>query len=225
VEWKYTQVLAVLQERIEHGQLPVGTLLPSEAQLTAEFGTSRATVVRALRQLRNQGWVRGMQGRGRMVLGRPEPALATLPRRIQFLLQADRHAECLGVFDRPASPRIAAALSVKAGAEVFVARYRLTTTGRIPLALTTAFTPFHLPNERDLLSQLDTMSGHRPHQVTERLGARLSTEAETTALALTRRRSVAITLLTVHDTRGTPFLAVDAILSREAPELTERYEL
>lgn len=224
MEPKYAQILTTLQDRIESGQLAVGTLLPSEAQLTREFATSRSTVVRALRQLRQQGWVRGAQGKGRVVLGRPATTLSALPRRIQYLLQADRHAECLGARRLPASPRIAATLSVPRGAELFAARYRITSLNTTPLALTTAFTPAPLSHERSLLDQLES-TGRRAHHVTERLGARLSTQAEMTALALSQRRSVAITLLTVHDAGGAPFLAVDAILSREAPELTEIYEI
>ena len=45
---KYAQVIAELQRRIESGEYPPGSLLPSEHQLSAEFGTARPTVVRAL---------------------------------------------------------------------------------------------------------------------------------------------------------------------------------
>jgi hypothetical protein len=79
--------------------------------------------------------------------------------------------------------------------------------------------------ERGLLEQLDTTHGLRAHHVTERLGARLSTPAETSALALPQRRSVAITLLTVHDAAGTPFLALDTVMSRESPELSATFDL
>jgi GntR family transcriptional regulator len=225
VEAKYTEIMTALQDRIDRGRLPVGTLLPSEATLTSEFGTSRSTVVRALRQLRRQGWVRGVQGRGRLILGRPVLALRTLPRRIQYLLQADRHAECLSARLAPAPLRIAAALDLPLDATVFTAKYLITHLDTTPLALTTAFTATPLPQERGLLHQLESVHHRHPDHVVERIGARLSTETEATALALPHRRSVAITLLTVHDAADAPYFAVDAVLSREAPELTETYEV
>ena len=46
---KYAQIITELQQRIETGEYPAGSLLPSENQLSAEFGTARPTVVRALR--------------------------------------------------------------------------------------------------------------------------------------------------------------------------------
>ncbi|WP_433051409.1 GntR family transcriptional regulator [Dactylosporangium sp. CS-033363] len=225
MEPKYTLIMSTLQDRIDRGILPVGTLLPSEAELTAEFGTSRSTVVRALRQLRSQGWVKGMQGKGRLILGRPARTLSTLPRRIQYLLQADRHAEYLGSRDLAAPPQMAAILRVPPGTHIYGARYRLSLLNNTPLALTTAFTPYCLTRERYLLDELESVYGRRAHHVTERWGARLLTLNEAEALSLTKRRSVAVALLTVHDAGGIPFLAVNAVLSREAPELSETYDI
>jgi GntR family transcriptional regulator len=44
---KDAQIVAELQRRIESGEYPPGSLLPSEHQLSAEFGTARPTVARA----------------------------------------------------------------------------------------------------------------------------------------------------------------------------------
>nr|BFE65409.1 GntR family transcriptional regulator [Dactylosporangium thailandense] len=222
---KYAEIVFALQDRIERGVLAVGALMPSEAELTAEFRTSRSTVVRALRHLRHQGWVRGVQGKGRIVLGRPMTTFAALPRRVQYLLQADRHGECLGSRLLPAVPRVAALLGLPAGATVFAARYRLTLIKARPLALTTAFTPVRLAHARGLLEQLESTHGRRTHRVVERFGARLTTVAETAALALPYPLSVALSILTVHDVAGTPFLLVDGILPRESPEMAETYEV
>ena len=68
---KYAQVIAELQRRIESGEYPPGSLIPSEHQLSAEFGTARPTVVRALRVLRQEGWIETQQGKGSFVRGRP----------------------------------------------------------------------------------------------------------------------------------------------------------
>ena len=68
---KYAQVIAEIQRRIESGEYPPGSLLPSEHQLSAEFGMARPTVVRALRVLRQEGWIDTQQGKGSFVRGRP----------------------------------------------------------------------------------------------------------------------------------------------------------
>jgi GntR family transcriptional regulator len=54
---KYAQVIDELRRRIESGEYPPGSLLPSEHQLSDEFQIARPTVVRALRVLRQDGWI------------------------------------------------------------------------------------------------------------------------------------------------------------------------
>src|ERR1700728_5262181 len=76
---KYAQVIDELRRRIESGQYPPGSLLPSEHQLSDEFQIARPTAVRALRVLREDGWIETQQGKGSFVRGRP--ALAGLDAR------------------------------------------------------------------------------------------------------------------------------------------------
>src|SRR5260370_32900514 len=73
---KYAQVIGELRRRIESGEYPPGSLLPSEHQLSDEFQIARPTVVRALRVLRQDGWIETQQGKGSF--GRGRPALAGL---------------------------------------------------------------------------------------------------------------------------------------------------
>ncbi|MGO8894284.1 MAG: GntR family transcriptional regulator, partial [Streptosporangiaceae bacterium] len=58
---KYAQVIDELRRRIESGEYPPGSLLPSEHQLSDEFQIARPTVVRALRVLRQDGWIETQQ--------------------------------------------------------------------------------------------------------------------------------------------------------------------
>ncbi len=53
-----------IRSKIETGVWPPGTLLPSEAELAAEYGVSRETATRALRDLRTAGAVVSVRGRG-----------------------------------------------------------------------------------------------------------------------------------------------------------------
>ena len=90
---KYAQVIEELQRRMESGEYPPGSLLPSEHQLAAEFGIARPTVVRALRVLRQDGWIDTEQGKGSFVRGRPALAGMASARRGEAELDRDESQE------------------------------------------------------------------------------------------------------------------------------------
>jgi DNA-binding GntR family transcriptional regulator len=62
------QIQLALEERITAGAYPVGTLIPTEIELTQEFMASRSTVREALRHLSNRGFVDRKQGIGTRVI-------------------------------------------------------------------------------------------------------------------------------------------------------------
>jgi DNA-binding FadR family transcriptional regulator len=68
------RVASALRHRILAGELPAGTKLPSEAQLTAELGVSRPVVREAVSRLRAAGVVETHKGRGSYVVDPGEPA-------------------------------------------------------------------------------------------------------------------------------------------------------
>ncbi|MGH3660879.1 MAG: FadR/GntR family transcriptional regulator [Micromonosporaceae bacterium] len=57
-----------LVSRIEAGAVQVGTVLPAEAELAAEFGVSRPSVREALSALQFAGYIEPRRGRGTLVL-------------------------------------------------------------------------------------------------------------------------------------------------------------
>src|SRR4051795_6934657 len=64
---KYRQVLESLSKDILSGRYQPGQKLPSEAALVQQFGTSRITVGRALRDLSQRGLVDRVAGSGTYV--------------------------------------------------------------------------------------------------------------------------------------------------------------
>ena len=60
----YAQVKHYLKAQLQKGRWPPGALMPSEAELVAEFGVSRMTVNRAFRELQVEGMVERIQGVG-----------------------------------------------------------------------------------------------------------------------------------------------------------------
>jgi GntR family transcriptional regulator len=75
---RYQQIADELRHRVTSGDYVPGRLLPSEAELSAEFDASRVTVRRALELLRDGGLVDARQGFGWFVA--TDPVRQTLGR-------------------------------------------------------------------------------------------------------------------------------------------------
>lgn len=67
----YGQLASTLRARIEAGQWPVGTRLPSIEALARDFGVARATMRQAIEVLEGEGLVRRSHGRGTFVESEP----------------------------------------------------------------------------------------------------------------------------------------------------------
>ncbi len=68
---RYQQIADALRDRVAQGSYAAGRLLPSEAELSAEFDASRVTIRRALETLRDDGLVDARQGFGWFVAAAP----------------------------------------------------------------------------------------------------------------------------------------------------------
>ncbi len=60
----YSRVKKFLRDELGRGRWAAGQRMPSESELVAQFGVSRMTVSRALRELQDDGLVRRVQGAG-----------------------------------------------------------------------------------------------------------------------------------------------------------------
>lgn len=69
----YLQLAAIIAARIERGDYPTGSWLPSGATLQRDFAASRGTVSRALVVLAENGVVRVSNGKGTWVLPPESP--------------------------------------------------------------------------------------------------------------------------------------------------------
>lgn len=118
----YEQVKAFIKTRISAGTWKPGDPVPSEAALMAQFGISRMTVNRALRELAAEGMVTRVQGSGTRV--------AELHRISSRLTIRDIHEEVaerghvhttrvLKVEAEKASADVARTLGLRTGARVF----------------------------------------------------------------------------------------------------------
>jgi len=61
---KYYELMENLHQKIISGEIRPGEKLPSENELSAEYGVSRQTVRKALQILQNEGYIYAEHGRG-----------------------------------------------------------------------------------------------------------------------------------------------------------------
>src|SRR4051812_13187191 len=118
----YAKVKHFLKEQLARGRWSPGELMPSEADLVAQFGVSRMTVNRALRELRDEGLVDRSQGVGTFA-ARPHRVSSRLTIRDlheEIESRGHRHHAEVHLLRRERAPRpLAARLGLAAGAPVF----------------------------------------------------------------------------------------------------------
>lgn len=154
----YRQIADAIQQRIEDGELPRGTQLPTELELREAYGASRNTIRDALKRLVNLGLVESRPGRGKFVSPGIDPFVTTLsmhPERdfsggegVSYLsdVHAARRSPRVSlpqVEVRLAEPAIRRHLRVPAGTEVVIRRQQCY-IDETPWSLQSNFYPIEL---------------------------------------------------------------------------------
>jgi GntR family histidine utilization transcriptional repressor len=118
----YARVKQHLMAGLQSGRWPPGALMPSETALVAEFGVSRMTVNRALRELQTEGLVQRTQGIGTFAapLHRVSSQLTLRDLHEEIEDRGHRHEAVVHLQRSEAAPAaLAAQLGVAPRAEVF----------------------------------------------------------------------------------------------------------
>ena len=103
---KYRQVYDALRREIQQGRLKGGDRLPTEAQLERQFGASRITVGRAVRDLQVSGLVERRAGAGTFVKRRSVPDALSFGLLIPDLGETDIFEPiCQGMMESPLARR------------------------------------------------------------------------------------------------------------------------
>ena len=191
---KYAQVVAEIKSRIERGEYPPGSLLPSEHQLVGDFGVSRPTIVKALAALRQDGWIDTQQGKGSFVRGRPALAGAERTRPAESLLElpeAQLSGELVQAGVKLAPGYVTRLLGLEPGAKAFLRQLLLGEDGG-PVELASMWLPMELASGTGLASPelLDESIRHhlqarkkiRFDHAVERISARRPTGEEAALL-------------------------------------------
>ena len=141
----YHRLQVILRDRIATGAYREGDALPSEAELTKEFGVSRITAKRALDELSTEGLVERARGRGTTVIrgaasGVGGPIIASIDGLLENLSAIGREGsvELLEFGYLPAPHHVASRIGISEGAIVQRA-VRVRYVGGAPMSQSTSF--------------------------------------------------------------------------------------
>ncbi|MFY9513208.1 MAG: histidine utilization repressor [Rubrivivax sp.] len=118
----YARVKQHLKDGLAAGRWAPGALMPSEAELVAQFGVSRMTVHRALRELQAEGLVQRSQGVGTFAapLHRLASVLAIRDLHEEIESRGQQHEAEVHIAQEERAPAaLAERLGLKTGAKVF----------------------------------------------------------------------------------------------------------
>ena len=161
----YIQLREVIRSRIEDGEYPPGTAIPSENQLAETYSINRLSVRSALDALENEGLIKRIQGKGAFVCGpRTKRDMETLG---GFRHTMQEHGRDAGVrilvkAVREAGPYYSRILQINPVDKLWFIR-RVDSSEGNPVALEEIYIPYVLmPNLDDidlsLFSLYDTMN-------------------------------------------------------------------
>ena len=234
---KYAQVIGELRRRIESGEYPPGSLLPSEHQLSDEFQIARPTVVRALRVLRQDGWIETQQGKGSFVRGRPALAGLESQRTGEEALNRDESREPgdlieAGISVPPA--RVAALLGRASEGDVLARRLVVRQDGEAS-ELITWWVPAALAEGTDLAGTEPVHGGVRGHlsrrkgvrvdHVLEQVVARHPTAQEAKLLGVGKSAPMLAMYVAAREASGEPVLVLEVVMPGDRHELEDAYQV
>lgn len=143
----YEQLFDILKAQISGGEYPVDERLPSELELSREFGLARATVRQTLSKLESEGYARRVARRG-VFAAMPEPSSGWIVQDAEGFLESQiRHGRTgieTTVIDagfRTAPPHVAEALRLSADDKVFAIERIRRLDGEIAMFSTNWFPP------------------------------------------------------------------------------------
>jgi GntR family transcriptional regulator len=215
---RYQQIADELRGRIDAS---AGGVLPSEAELSDEFGASRVTVRRALELLRDEGLLESRQGFGWMVVQAPlQQQLGTLSTIEQQLaergLTAERRVLEFAFVDAPR--RVRAVLDVEHVLRV----KRLNLADGSPFAVVTVWCPAELGqhlSRRDVeLHPFYELLGRALRGATQTIGASVAGATEARLLDVPVGSPVLRCERVTTDTTGRPVLVSEHVFPAHRTE-------
>jgi GntR family transcriptional regulator len=207
----YARIQSHIRDGIAAGRFAPGARLPSENELAAKFGTTRATVARALQQLVFERTIRRRPGAGTFVGDVPVAAVIEPARVTSFEDAASRAGlvsyRLLGFAARGATKEETSRLGLPPGDAVHVLE-RLRLLDGCPLGIETRI----IPQPVGARMTVAALQARSMHAILEDLGLKVArVEGEIRAAAATAGQARQLKL-----PRGSPLLIRDYLLMDSA---------
>ena len=139
----YQQISEIIRQRIEEGEYGPGCNLPTESDLGRQFGVNRHTAREALRQLKQEGIVFSVKGKGTFVAD--SKIRYRVSKKLRFTTSIIETGltpgtEMVAVGERPADEALAGKLGIAPGEPVLTLEMLRSASG-IPLIVATSRLP------------------------------------------------------------------------------------
>ncbi|AYG81889.1 HTH-type transcriptional repressor YvoA [Streptomyces hundungensis] len=232
---KYEQIADSLRARIAEGEFGADDLLPSQRDLCARWGVSRATVIKAYDTLVADGLVSARQGQGfrvtRLPLARPAGARKAGTDRTT----GGRAFEILGVPAREIPPiRVARALATSGDALPLRRDRLIRLADGAPLSVVRAWFPPEIADECPRLERPEPiaegttryvarMTGRHPARGVDEKTVRLATAEEAQLLAKEAPFAVLVVLHVAYDEDDRAIVVEQGVTPGDLWEDTEGY--
>ncbi|WP_439661667.1 GntR family transcriptional regulator [Lentzea sp. HUAS TT2] len=214
----YREIADDLRRQIDSGELPPGSKIPGENDLTSQYGVEQPTARRALDVLKNEGLIVAKRGSGTFVR-EFRPIRRVTPDRLQASTSwgSGRPIWTTDVGTRPRTESVtvdvelppvyvSAVLNLDDGTHV-VTRRRTYVVDAKPVQLATSYYPAALV-AGSAITEIDTGDGgayarlkelgHEPVRFREELRSRMPRDAERQALDLTQGTPVILIVRTAY---------------------------
>lgn len=232
---KYEEIAESLRARIAAGEFAPGEVLPSGRDLAEQWSVSRATAIKAMDVLRNDGVVLARQGTGFVVNETPVARPAGARRAGSTRVTGGMPFLRVGVPDWREPPiRVAAALGLTAGV-VALRRVRvLQQPDGSPYSYVEAWFPPDVAEASPRLAEaapiaegttryVRRQTGRFPAEGVDTTTVRVASEGEALHLALTLPAPVAVVLHTAYDADGHPLVCEEGVTPGALYEHVETY--
>jgi GntR family transcriptional regulator len=217
----HAQIKSAIDSRIESGDWPPETQVPSERELCEQFQVSRITVRQALQELVTDGRLIRIQGRGTYVASSPlkKQLLPLVGFSDDMLARGQKPGARVLRFDAAtASLAVAQALQLFAGEGILVLKRLRLANGRamaletvhIPEKLCPGFLSQNL-EDRSLYQLLQQQYGLRPARAVQQWQAVSCPPGDAKLLEIPKGAPVLQIQRTTYDAHGRPFEYLEAL--------------
>lgn len=234
---KYEEIAESLRSRIAAGEFPPGGMIPSGRDLAERWEVSRATVVKAMDVLRNDGVIEAKQGSGFVVvetpIGRPAGKRQSGSTRTTGGMSFTR----VGTPERVVPPaHVAGALGLPAGTEALRRVRIMQLPDGAPHSYVEAWFPPDIADQSPRLEQhapiaegttryVRRQTGRFPTEGSDSTTVRLATDDEAHHLGLSMPAAVAVVLHTAYDQQGQALVCEEGVTPGALWEQVETYPM